>query len=419
MQPAGPEATETPGRAAWGLLLLMSGLNVLNFVDRTLIASLAPLLIEDLALSRAEIGLLAGFGFVFFYTFVGLFLGLAADRWRRIPLLATGLALWSVMTAISGWARSFAGLAWPRLFVGVGEATLTPAALSMLGDAFPRRRLGLASSVYYAGIPIGTAVSLFASGVMAPRFGWRACFVGLGAVGLLALVPLLLLREPARGGTSAAARPPGWRELARVVTQAVLGRPALAALLVGGSLLCFGSASAMHTMTWLVHERGFAFADAAFKSGLMAVAAGILGNLAGGFFGDWMARRRPDGRIWSLIVMTAIFLPIGWLFYSLSPASPLFYVCWFLTSAGMTTWFGPFFAAVQELSPQDARSSLIAFAVLTINLLGVGPGPLVTGLLGDARTLTFGLQVSLGVFATAILPLAFAGRRLRTQGATR
>src|SRR5690349_15935291 len=104
-------AGEPVSRSAWGLLFFLTALNVLNFVDRMLIASLAPLLIKDLGLSKAQIGLLSGFGFVFFYTFVGLFLGMAADRFRRVPLIAAGVGLWSAMTALSGMARSFVSLA--------------------------------------------------------------------------------------------------------------------------------------------------------------------------------------------------------------------------------------------------------------------------------------------------------------------
>ncbi|HUP46706.1 MAG TPA: MFS transporter, partial [Thermoanaerobaculia bacterium] len=132
--PAPSDPADRVSRSAWTLLLVLTALNILNFVDRMLIASLAPLLITDLGLSRAQIGLLSGFGFVFFYTLVGMFLGMAADRYRRIPLVAAGLALWSAMTALCGWARNFMQLAIPRIFVGVGEATLTPAAISMLAD---------------------------------------------------------------------------------------------------------------------------------------------------------------------------------------------------------------------------------------------------------------------------------------------
>ncbi|HEY5609926.1 MAG TPA: MFS transporter, partial [Thermoanaerobaculia bacterium] len=216
------EAGDIPvSRAAWTLLLFLTALNILNFVDRMLIASLAPLLIKELGLSRAQIGILTGFGFVFFYTLVGLFLGMAADRFRRLPLIGAGLALWSAMTALSGWARNFVQLAIPRIFVGVGEATLTPASISMLGDAFPRRRLGLAVGVYYAGIPLGLAIAHISSSFIAPRYGWRVSFFALGIIGLVATAGLGLLREPVRRGTATVVARPAMRDLMRDLMRAL------------------------------------------------------------------------------------------------------------------------------------------------------------------------------------------------------
>ncbi len=403
-------APETVSRYAWRLLTFFTLLNVLNFIDRILIAALAPLLIADLGLSRAEIGLLAGYGFVLFYTFVGLFLGLAADRWRRIPLVAAGLTLWSGMTALSGVARSFVQLALPRIFVGVGEATLTPAALSMLGDVFPAGRLAMASGIYYAGIPLGTAVGLIASSWIAPHYGWRACFYVLGGFGLVAAGVLLLFREPARRGALANAERPPLGRLAIDVFRALAVRKDLALTLIGGSLLCYGAGAALHAVTWLVQERGFTYAHAAFTAGVIAIFAGFLGNLAGGAFGDWCARRRKNGHLFSLIPMTLFFTPIGLVFYSLAPGTPLFYACWFVTAAGTSAWFGPLFAAIQELSPNHTRASTVAFALLVLNLLGVGPGPLITGMIGDAHSLTAGLLSSLGVVALAVVPFWLALR---------
>lgn len=421
MQAHSPEAPSAPiSSSAWVLLFFLTALNILNFVDRMLIASLAPLLIADLGLTRAEIGLLAGFGFVFFYTFVGLFLGIAADRYRRFPLIAAGLALWSGMTALSGWARNFVQLAVPRVFVGIGEATLTPAALSMLGDAFPVRRLGLAIGVYYAGIPLGMALALISSSLIAPRYGWRVSFWALGLLGLVATGLLLFLREPERRrlSTSFPAERPKTAELLRGLVRALRERPALVFALAGGSLLCYGSGAALHVVTWLVQERGLVYADAAFRAGLVAVAAGFLGNLAGGAFGDACARRWAGGRLWSLVAMTAFFVPLGWLFFTLPKGTPLFYLCWFFTAAGTTAWFGPLFSAFQELSPVEGRSTFVAFALLVLNLLGVGPGPLVTGMIGDRLGLTTGLLASLVVTALAVVPFLLAARserrRLRT-----
>lgn len=413
--PIDPRPAVPPAADAWRLLAFLTLLNVLNFVDRILITALAPLLIEDLGLTRAQIGLLAGFGFVFFYSFVGLLLGLAADRWRRIPLVAAGVALWSAMTALSGAARGFAGLALPRLFVGVGEATLTPAALSMLGDAFPPRRLAMASGVYYAGIPLGTAVGLIASGWLAPRWGWRAPFWILGGLGLVAALLLPLFREPARRRAGAAAPAVSLGRLARDFVRALARRRDLALTLLGGSLLCYGAAAAMHGVTWLVEERGYAYSRAAFASGVVAVLGGLAGNLAGGAFADRCARRRPDGHLFSLIPMTLFFVPISFVYYRLEPGTPLFHLCWFVTVAGTSAWFGPLFAAIQQLAPGQLRASTVALGLLTINLLGVGPGPLVTGWIGDRRDLTTGLLASLAVVALAVVPFALALRLRRRE----
>ncbi len=401
----------SPG--AWGLLVFLTLLNVLNFVDRQLIASLAPLLIADLGLTRAQIGLLVGFAFVVFYTLMGVVLGVAADRVSRTKLLAGGLGLWSAMTAVSGLATSFVHLAIPRVLVGVGEATLTPAALGMLGDAFPRHRLGMATGVYYAGIPLGTALSLIIAGWMAPRFGWRMCFYALGLIGLAAVALLFFFREPARRGVAVGQALPSMRQIREAAVGAFRTQPALVMVLAGGTLLCYAAGSALHVVTWLVQERGFSFQGAAYSAGVIAVFAGFAGNLAGGWFADWCARRWAGGRQWSLVIMAAATTPFAVAFFLLPVDSPFFYVCWFVASSSTTIWFGPVFSAVQELSPVAVRSTIVAVALLVMNLLGVGPGPFVTGLIGDHYSLTAGLLVSLAVGVSSTIPFALGARYQR------
>jgi MFS family permease len=406
------------------LLGVMTALNVLNFVDRQLISSLAPLLIADLGLTRSQIGLLVGFAFVVFYTLVGMVLGVAADRWSRRTIIAWGLGLWSVMTALSGAARSFLHLALPRVFVGIGEATLTPAALSMLGDAFPARRLGLATGIYYAGLPIGTALSLIVAGWVAPRFGWRVCFYAFGLAGLAAVALVFSVREPARrpaaasagGATPKAGTPPkpGAPSMAAIVRdmrRALTERPALALVLLGASALVYGSASALLGITWLVQERGYPFATAAYTAGLMSVTSGFLGNLAAGWLADWCARRWRGGRAWSLVLMTLFFAPFSAAFFVLPAGSPLFYACWFVWAASTVAYFGPALSAVQELAPVHVRSSAVAFALLVMNLLGTGPGPWITGMIGDRVSLTAGLLTSVGVSTLSVVAFAAAARR--------
>jgi len=399
-------------RSAWVLLGMMTALNILNFVDRQLIASLAPLLIADLGLSRSQIGLLAGFTFVIFYTLVGMLLGVASDRWPRRTIIAWGLGLWSVMTALSGAARGFAHLALPRVLVGVGEATLTPAALSMLGDAFPARRLGLATGIYYAGLPIGTALSLGVAGWVAPRFGWRVCFYVFGVIGLAAVALLFTVREPARRAVAAdTAASPSLRSIVSDLRSALAGRPALGLVMLGGAALAYGSASALHGITWLVQERGFPFATAAYTHGIMSVTSGFFGNLAGGWVADWCARRWRGGRSWSLVLITLFFAPFSAALFLLPPSSPLFYMCWFLFAASTVAYFGPVFSAVQELAPGHVRSSAVAFGLLVINVVGVGPGPWITGMIGDHASLTMGLLGSVGVSTLSVVAFAAAARR--------
>ena len=405
-------AAESVHRSAWVLLGVMTGLNVLNFVDRQLIASLAPLLIAELHLTRSQIGLLVGFTFVVFYTLVGMVLGVAADRWSRRTIIAWGLALWSAMTAISGSARGFIHLAMPRVLVGVGEATLTPAALSMLADAFPGRRLGLATGIYYAGLPIGTALSLGVAGWVAPRFGWRVCFYVFGAIGLLALGLVFAVREPARRAMASALGKgsPSIGAIVADLRKALAERPSLGLVMLGGAALAYGSAAALHGITWLVQERGFPFATAAYLAGLMTVTSGFLGNLAGGWVADWCARRWHGGRSWSLVMLTLFFVPFSVGFFLLPTSSPLFYVCWFFSASSTVAYFGPVFSAIQELAPAHIRSSTVAFGLLVMNLLGVGPGPWVTGMIGDRVSLTMGLLSSIGVSTLSIVAFAAAAR---------
>ena len=191
-------------RGAWRLLLALAALNVLGYVDRQLVAALAPVLMAELGLSRADIGLLIGPVFVVVFGFTTLFLGAAADLWRRPRIIAGGLAVWSVATAFTGTASGFGTLAVWRALVGVGEAALPPTAVSMLGDRYPSSRLGFATSVYYAGIPVGFAVSLAAAGWLVPRFGWRACFLLLGALGLVAVAAVWRMDDPPRRAGAAA-----------------------------------------------------------------------------------------------------------------------------------------------------------------------------------------------------------------------
>lgn len=411
--------TERPTAAAWSLLALLVVLNVLNFVDRNLISSVAPFLISELGLTRAQIGLLQGFGFVVFYTVMGVILGAAADRWHRPRLVAAGLALWSTVTAISGLAQSFVHLLIPRMFVGAGEATLTPASLSMLAETFPASRRAFAVGAYYAGVPIGAGLGLVIASVLVPTLGWRSCFYVLGGVGLVFVVALLFVREPRdvrRAAGAPAAAVPTLSSILADLKLALRTSPALWLVMLGGSGVAYASGAAIHAVTWIVQERGVPFGDAAFRGGVIIATAGLTGNFLGGWFADLCRQRWPGGRLWSLAITCIVFSPISLAFVLAPAGTPMFYALWFLTNVGLSTWYGPVFAGTQDLAPASVRASIIGVALLVTNVLGVSPGAYITGAIGDASSLTRGLIVSTGVCFASAIPFALAARRMDREG---
>jgi MFS family permease len=405
-----PRPATVEPRPAWGLLAGLTALNILAFVDRQLIAVLAPLLIEDLGLSREQIGILIGVTFIVVFAGLNLLLGAAADRVSRPRLIAAGLAVWSVATGVTGAARSFVHLALARVFVGVGEATLTPAGLSMLGDRFGPHRLGLASSIFYTGIPLGFAVSSLFAGWVAPRLGWRACFFLLGVAGLAAVAAIALVKDPGRRGVGTSATPSSALEQVRALGRAIAQRPAIVLVSLAGALLGFMGSASQLTMTWLVQERGLEFSRAAYLSAAMLGVGGLLGNVAAGALTDWGRRRHPAGRLVGIALLAALATPVGAAFYLLPARSPLFLVAWFVAQAWILGWFGPVFAALDELAPPGQRATVLGFGLLVTNLLGVATGPWVTGLIGDRASLTAGLLVSVGVGCLAVAPLLWVAR---------
>ena len=177
----------------YGFLIVLTLINVLNIVDRQLIASLANWIKPELGLSNTQFGLLTGLVFLFFYAVAGVFMGILADRVDRNRLIAFGLVVWSALTAISGMAKGFLSLAIPRLFIGIGESIMTPTAMSIISDRFPSKNLGFAAGFYYMSAPLGVSLSLLIAAYLEPLIGWRGCFSALGALGILFCIIIVFL----------------------------------------------------------------------------------------------------------------------------------------------------------------------------------------------------------------------------------
>ncbi len=407
---------------AWALLALLTTLNILSWVDRQIIPALAPLLIAELGLSSGQIGLLYGYAFILCFILAVAVLGPLADRIHRPRLIAAGLTLWSVFTAASGSAHSFAHLVGARVMVGIGEATLTPASLAMLSDVFPTQWRARAAGIFAVGLPIGSGFSLIVAGILAPRYGWRTCFFVLGGVGVAAAVLMAMVPEPrdraqARLGADGAQSivGSGWRVPIRDFIRVLGTSPALVFTIIGGAIVTFSTAATIHVLTWLVRERGFDFREAALLSGGIYAVAGTIGNVGGGWFADVCESRWRGGRLWSLVITQAVLVPPTLLFFWSAPGSVAFYVGWVLSSLRSTIWYGPLYAATQDLAPPHARATAVAFLMLALNLLGAGPGPWIAGAIGDRFTLTDGLVVTTWAGMLAIGPFALAAHRTRSE----
>jgi MFS family permease len=224
-----PRSTLTTRVYPWYVLGVLFLVYVINFIDRNILSILAQDIKADLGIGDAQLGFLFGTAFAIFYSLFGIPLGRLADSWYRGRLIAAGLAVWSVMTALSGLAGSYGQLALARIGVGIGEASASPAAYSLISDYFPARRRALAYALYSSGLFVGSGLCLPLGGWVAHTWsslytrssapfglaGWQAAFLAVGLPGVLLALWVLTLREPARGladGHTAPVKKPGaWR----------------------------------------------------------------------------------------------------------------------------------------------------------------------------------------------------------------
>lgn len=375
---------------SYAFLTFLTLLNVMNFVDRQLLASFANFIVPDLGLTNTQFGLLTGLFFLFFYSTAGLFMGALADTTHRTRLISCGLAAWSALTALSGAAKGFVSLAIPRMFIGVGESIMTPTSMSLLADRFPSRRLGFASGFYYMGVPIGVGASLLVVGYLGPAIGWRNCFYLLGSIGLLFAIVMWFMPETPRkhlltdhSDTTADAGKQSFKEIASTLLAALRASPALVMTIGGGVAFHFILGAATFDQLWYVQERGFERAEIAQITGWIGIVAGILGNLFGGLGGDWFLRRTGIGRPMFLFWVMLLLAPINIAYRLVPPDTIWFWVGVFIGFFQLGCFYGPTFSTVQELVPPQIRATVVALYILLLNMAGVAIGVSAAGIYVD------------------------------------
>ena len=367
------------------LLFFLTLLNLLNFVDRQLIASFANFIVPDLGLTDWQYGILTGLAFVFFYSIMGLFMGTLADKYNRPRLIGFGVLLWSVFTALTGAAKGFISMAIPRAFIGVGESILTPTSMSMLSDSFPANRMGFAAGVYYMGVPIGVGISLLIVGFLGEPLGWRNCFYILGGIGaILGIVAFFfkdrprkhLIDNPDEVNLS-------FLEIVSTLRQALTSSNALILTIAGGVLYHVALGAAVFEQLWYAQERGFERSEIAQLTGIIGVVAGLAGNLFGGLMSDWWLRTFNQGRPMFLFWLTLLLLPLGIIYRFVEPNTFIFWLGVVIGYFQLGCFYGPTFSTVQELVPPKIRATVVAFYILCLNLIGLTFGSLGGGIFTD------------------------------------
>ena len=318
-------------KKAYPLLFFLTLLNMLNFVDRQLIASFANFIVPDLGLTDTQFGFLTSLAFIFFYSIMGIFMGVLGDMVNRPRLIAFGVVLWSIFTALTGAAKGFVTMAVPRMFIGVGESILTPTSMSLLSDSFPEKRMGFAAGFYYMGVPIGVGISLLIAGYLGESLGWRNCFYLLGGIGLLLGLSTLFFKERPRKNAQSTQEKPSLSYASTLniiftLFRALKASSALRFTILAGVLYHIVLGAAVFEQLWFVQERGFERSEIAQITGWIGVVAGMAGNLFGGVVSDWWQEKTNQGRPMFLFWLALITFPIFIYYRFAGPNTVIFWI---------------------------------------------------------------------------------------------
>ena len=365
------------------VLVLLTLVYVVSFIDRQIMAMLMEPIKQEFGVSDTAMGLLTGLAFVFFYTLAGIPIARLADRASRKQIIVVSLAAWSLMTAAGGLVRNFAQLAVTRVLVGIGEAGCNPSAHSLLADYFPPKRRATALSVYACGVFVGAAIAFLAGGWLLTRYDWRTAFYVAGLPGVaLAILVALTVRELPRGHAEGRAVTVAQVPLAEVVRFLITRRAYV--LIVFGTAL--QSLSGYAVITWgpafLARVYGMSWSDIGTGLGWVIGIGGTVGAIVGGRLADHMARRdvRWYMRLPTLQLLIAVPFVIG---FTLLPLPWQALACFVPYSTLTAMYVGPMFALVQGLVELRMRATAAAILFFISNMVGLGLGPLLVGLLND------------------------------------
>ncbi|HXA16758.1 MAG TPA: MFS transporter [Thermoanaerobaculia bacterium] len=383
-----PAAIDSPAtrRAARYALAILALINLFNYLDRWVVAALVESIKKsELHLSDTQIGLLPT-GFIIIYTLTSPLFGTLGDRRARPPLIAFGVAVWSIATSLAGFARGFLSLFIARSGVGVGEAAYGTIAPALLADSFPIERRGRVLSVFFAAIPIGSAAGYILGGLVDQHFGWRAAFWIAGAPGLLLALLVLMVKDPPRGlhDSAVVAIAPkhwtvGYRDLFR-------NRPfILAALGYGAYTFALGGLG-FWMPAFLERVRGMPRSEATVTFGVIACVTGFIGTFTGGWLGDLFLSRSKQSYLWVSGIATLIAAPATYIAVS-NPHRSVYLPAIAIAEVFIFMCTGPINSAIINVVKPAERATAVGLSVLAMHLVGDIPSPPLIGLVSDHTSL--------------------------------
>ncbi len=366
-------------------------MNLLNYVDRFVLAAVVESLKRSaLALSDTQIGLL-GTAFIAVYMLTSPLFGLLGDRGARPRLLAAGVFLWSLSTSLAGFARGFGTLFAARAAVGVGEAAYGTISPGLLADLFPRSARGRVMAIFFAAIPVGSALGYVLGGLVDRAWGWRAAFLVVGLPGLVLALPCLRLRDPPRGardgeaGAAPATALASYLELLRnqsyVLT--VLGYAAYT-FAVGGMALWMPA--------FLERVRGVPQGQATILFGAVVVGTGFVGTFAGGWLGDLLLPTSRQAYLWLSGIATLLAAPLAWILF-VDPRPAVYLPAMVAAELLLFASTGPVNSTIVNVVHPGQRATAVALSILSIHLLGDFPSPTLVGWLSDRSSLAQGVLI--------------------------
>ena len=364
----------------WTALVLLTALNLLNYIDRSVLFAVQPLVQSEFHLTNTQVGYLTS-AFLGFYMIAAPFTGPLADRYSRKMIIILGAIFWSALTLLTAVTHTYWELLVRHTLVGVGEATFVTIAPTFVADLFPERQRGRIFGVFYLAIPVGTAAGYLLGGKLGPHFGWRSPFYVAAVPGFLLALSLLFIPEPPRGQFDSLQETPE-----RGSIRGLVHNPAFWMVTLGMSAGTFSLGGIQVWMpTFLSQVRGYSLESANLMFGKIVVVDGILASLAGGWLGDRLLPRMKGSYYFVSAISMGLGVPV--MIVGLFNKGRLMIPAIALAAFLLLLNTSPLNTALVNSVGAHIRATAIAVNIFIFHLLGDVPSPTLMGYVADRRSL--------------------------------